>query len=208
MFVINFFTCNECANNFRTETENYIRYLSKPYDAVQYLWTIHNSVNKRLKTDISTDPLHPKQLFPSKSQCPKCYLPNINVENLADHESPWITNEVLLFLTSFYSKYQIEGIRELDEKELVNKTLSHKLSIKSYDYEADDNIGKDLLITKRQGKRLNSIHLEQQQLQQLPENEFDLKFNIFIAFSFLSILVLFYSYFNFKRKFKLKKHII
>jgi len=38
--------------------------------------------------------------------------------------------------TSFYSKYQIEGIRELVEKELVNKTLSDQLLIKSYDYEA------------------------------------------------------------------------
>ena len=75
--------------------------------------------------------------------------------------------------TSFYSKYQIEGIRELVEKELVNKTLSDQLLIKSYDYEADDNIGKDLLITKRKGKRLNSIHLEQQQLQQPTENESD-----------------------------------
>ena len=38
LFVFNFFSCRECAENFKKETEDYLRYLSKPYDAIQYLW--------------------------------------------------------------------------------------------------------------------------------------------------------------------------
>jgi uncharacterized C2H2 Zn-finger protein len=37
-FVLNFFTCRECAENFEKETEDYLRHLKKPHDAVQYIW--------------------------------------------------------------------------------------------------------------------------------------------------------------------------
>jgi hypothetical protein len=38
MYVLNFFGCKECAENFASETEDYERYFKKPYDAVNYLW--------------------------------------------------------------------------------------------------------------------------------------------------------------------------
>lgn len=72
---------------------------------------VHNSVNNRLAKDQLSqhDPAFPKIIFPSQKQCPKCYLPSVkNIDELADHESPWVKNEILLFLTSFYSKFQIE----------------------------------------------------------------------------------------------------
>jgi hypothetical protein len=133
-FVFNFFSCQECSQNFRKETEDYERYLSKPYDAIYYIWkgkifpiakenyfitkkffltfSVHNKVNKRLAiTSTHNDPQHPKILFPTKKQCPACYLPGINAETLSEHESPFQIKEVLLFLTSFYSKYHIEPIK-------------------------------------------------------------------------------------------------
>ena len=113
MFVINFFTCKDCTNNFEKETSDYLRYLNKPYDAVKYLWMIHNRVNKRLKNDITEDPKYPKVQFPTREQCSKCYLKSIeNIEKLEEHESPFDSNEITLFLINFYSKNNIEPIKE------------------------------------------------------------------------------------------------
>jgi hypothetical protein len=75
--------------------------------------TVHNRVNRRLEHDqiIENDPKFPKRQFPSQEQCPNCYLPAVkNADELADHEAPWNTRECLLFLTSYYSRYQIVPI--------------------------------------------------------------------------------------------------
>lgn len=77
-------------------------------------------MNRRLANDQITesDPKFPKRLFPSQTQCPNCYLPGIrNIDELSDHESPWNTKECLLFLSSYYSRYQIVPI---DQTQIVN----------------------------------------------------------------------------------------
>jgi hypothetical protein len=178
------------------ETENFVRYLSKPYDAVQYMWTIHNSVNKRLKNDESSDPLHPKSLFPSKVQCPKCYLPNVDVDKLADHESPWIKNEVLLFITSFYSKYQIEGIRELDQISSIyvsNKTQPIGIQDEPIQMKFEGAVTEASVAES--GKEIKIFS--------------DRKISIIILLIVVALFVYLYVYFFFiKKKFKSKKHLV
>lgn len=114
LFVLNFFTCKDCSQNFYKETEGWESELVDPYSAVKYIWKVHNKVNMRLKkedTDLKlSDPAFPKALFPSKAQCADCYAPN--------EEEKLIEEEVLKFLVSFYSKFQIEGVLELEIKKV------------------------------------------------------------------------------------------
>ena len=42
-------------------------------DAILWLWEAHNSVNLRLRKDISSDPSYPKVIFPPQRNCPYCY---------------------------------------------------------------------------------------------------------------------------------------
>ena len=190
--MLNFFTCGECADNFRTETEDYIKHLSKPYDAIQYMWTVHNSVNKRLEKDESTDPYHPKIMFPSKSQCPKCY------SNTTDeHEPVWVETEVTAFLITFYSRSRIEGIKELDK--LNNKIDKKYVSVSSA---KNSQKKRDIpILFDNFDSRVDS----KQKITQA-----DLSSKVFSVLTIASVFfILLYVYFSFvKKKSKLKKHII
>lgn len=107
LFVINFFTCSECSQNFKMETKDWSSHLSQPFDAVKYIWEIHNRVNERLKTEKgNNDPKYPKEIYPNKSQCSKCYNADLSFNE----------NEVVNYLVSFYSKFQIEGAIQLEIK--------------------------------------------------------------------------------------------
>lgn len=189
-FVLNFFTCRECADNFRTETQDYIHHLSKPYDAVLYMWTVHNSVNKRLERDESTDPYHPKTIFPTKSECPECY------SNTTKTEPVWVEKEVIAFLTSFYSRSKLEGIKELD-------TLTNKIEKKF------DTIVSPINFQKKRDLGIELDDSNSDIIQK--EIKIDFRSKIFIVFTIAYIVVmlrLFYVYFSFARISKLKKHII
>lgn len=128
LFVLNFFTCKECSQNFELETANFKSHLTntEPHSAVIYFWKVHNSVNKRLEKDITTDPAHPKIQFPSRAQCPKCYKPNVDSNTVKDYESQFVLKEVAAYLLSFYSKFQIEGVMELEVKSPFNTTTTTK----------------------------------------------------------------------------------
>lgn len=184
---------------------------------IRFLNKVHNSVNKRLANDESTDPIHPKIQFPSQQQCPKCYLADVDVKNLKEHESPWVINEVLLFLSSFYSKYQIEGVRELDQRD-SNRTVNlNESTSKFYDYEVEkkqvDSSANNSKL-KRQAKRLNGLEgfaeLDLDESNQLSNTASSILRSNLIIFCFISLgLACVYFYFNMrKRKFKLKKHLI
>ena len=100
LFVANFFTCQECVVNFLNGTNDRARFLVGPNDAVEYLWKIHNGVNRRLAIDHADDqdPVYPKVLFPTRVECSKCYL---------NSEDSWNTNEVFSFLMKYYSTKNI-----------------------------------------------------------------------------------------------------
>lgn len=73
-FIRTFFSCEYCRDHFSamadTLSEGAVLYDG---DAVLWLWEAHNTVNKRLKDDVSSDPSHPKVPFPSRRVCPYCY---------------------------------------------------------------------------------------------------------------------------------------
>ena len=80
--------------NLGMETETWKSHLTYTYDAVKYLWTVHNSVNERLKKEDNNDPSYPKSVFPSRDQCPKCY--KANFENLKIGEDPFVKSELMM----------------------------------------------------------------------------------------------------------------
>lgn len=53
-------------------------------DSILWLWMAHNEVNKRLSGDQTEDPEYPKQPFPMKERCPRCYNTddNFNIEEV------------------------------------------------------------------------------------------------------------------------------
>jgi thiol oxidase len=75
-YIINFFGCTDCAQNFMKETKGMDAELTHPNSSVLYLWRTHNKVNKRLAGDATEDAAHPKVQFPPKSWCSKCYFDN------------------------------------------------------------------------------------------------------------------------------------
>lgn len=124
-FVKQFFSCETCRTHFsemaQTLSDSGVLHHG---DAVLWLWEAHNTVNKRLKDDLSTDPFQPKVLFPSHHMCPYCYTQvgqgtegrnNPSWDNTGFREgesmlhSPegnfrysWNKTAVLLFLWNFY----------------------------------------------------------------------------------------------------------
>ena len=78
-FVNHFFSCEDCRKHFSKMAEGLRRHpISYDGDAILWLWEVHNSVNQRLVEDESTDPAHPKRLFPSFHLCPYCYIRVVN----------------------------------------------------------------------------------------------------------------------------------
>jgi hypothetical protein len=193
-------------------------------------------VNRRLANDQITeqDPQHPKVLFPTQKQCPKCYISLAkNINDLAEHESPWNINEVLLFLTSFYSKYQIEGVDELDGKNAViaaasvgNEKQQQQIQEGSKSQppsviDRPDNVNNVEAPSKASSpKQKADKHIERYEIEQPQEasssssslsaqKSSDYRLMFFLFLLALATFAFMYVYFNYiKRKGKLKKHII
>ena len=74
-FITNFFSCEYCREHFAEMARSIGGGQLVDYDgdAVLWLWEAHNTVNRRLEKDISSDPAHPKLPFPSREMCPYCY---------------------------------------------------------------------------------------------------------------------------------------
>eukprot|EP01147_Barroeca_monosierra_P009597 gene9597-1821_t len=90
--------------------------------AMLWLWDAHNRANVRLArnvADISTDPKHPKLLFPTRVQCPKCFVKGS--EESFD-STQWNYIEILGFLQEFYGS--LENIRP--EKFVLKEPNEHQ----------------------------------------------------------------------------------
>lgn len=145
-------------------------------------------------------------------------MPSVgNIEELADHESPWEINEVLLFLTSYYSKYNIEPIKESSLEINNNKNNNNSLNDLENNAEfkvADDDIPVgDLNNANSNLLKRDSLNLNLADKQHKPiyteQNRSDIKLSfglIAIAISVFGCLFIYFNYF--KPKTKLKKHII
>lgn len=160
------------------------------------------------------DPKHPKLQFPSAQQCPKCYLESVKGKALAEHESPWSTNDVLLFLSSFYSKYQIDGIDELNSR-LAKKPTEAEAA--PADAEKPAVVSRKEEEEAAKEKRRGSVEADERVLDKL-ENDWlqvsaqktsDLKLGFVMVIFVLASFGFLFIYFGFfRRKQKLKKHII
>ncbi|KAB7493669.1 Sulfhydryl oxidase 1 [Armadillidium nasatum] len=106
-YVKYFFTCDYCSTHFqemyKKDAETFVQ---KPDDEIMWFWTSHNKVNMRLKNSASEDPYHPKQLFPTKKNCPTCYL---------SHDNSFHRENVKLYLKKLYNSTSIsyDGVQAL-----------------------------------------------------------------------------------------------
>jgi len=71
--IINHFSCLDCRENFKKEIQQFpLEDITDTDSGIIWLWSLHNSVNKRLAGDETEDPEFPKIQFPSAKDCPKC----------------------------------------------------------------------------------------------------------------------------------------
>lgn len=100
-YVVNFFTCEHCREHFSQMSADLEVSMIDDVSAVLWLWRAHNSVNKRLANDISTDPAHPKIQFPDRQLCQACSVASNN------NTFNWNLTAVLFYLFDFYSMGKI-----------------------------------------------------------------------------------------------------
>ena len=92
-YVLEVFSCRACSDHFRQEiTEFKIEKIESTKDAVMWLWSLHNSVNMRLKGDASEDPDVPKFKYPTSWICRDCM-----------RKTQFVRKNVFKFLLSKYS---------------------------------------------------------------------------------------------------------
>lgn len=125
-----FFGCSDCSNHFQQmAARNKIWNVTSKDDAVVWLWSSHNEVNKRLAGDATEDADHPKIQFPSADMCPECRKPILT--NHHNHQqytlqdgNEWNVLEVLRFLKNTYSSINRNPLG-LQQASLVPQRLVH-----------------------------------------------------------------------------------
>lgn len=116
-----FFGCADCSRHFLKLANNIDKEVNHLNDSVLWLWHAHNFANDRLKTDVSTDPKHPKIQFPSPEMCSQCHK-----SSSSSLKSHWNTPEVLAFLINFYSKEKIISIQDESGEQMSDNSMSPK----------------------------------------------------------------------------------
>uniref|UniRef100_A0A182XYW9 Sulfhydryl oxidase n=1 Tax=Anopheles stephensi TaxID=30069 RepID=A0A182XYW9_ANOST len=108
-YIKNFFGCSECSQHFQQMADkNRIWQVATKDDAVLWLWSSHNEVNKRLSGDATEDPEHPKVQFPTANDCAQCRRKILT--NHHNHQqytmedgNEWNLSEVLRYLKHMYA---------------------------------------------------------------------------------------------------------
>lgn len=125
-----FFGCSDCSNHFQQmAARNKIWNVTSKDDAILWLWSSHNEVNKRLSGDATEDSDHPKIQFPSAETCPECrkkILTNHHNHRqyTLDNGHEWNLLEVLQFLKKMYG-FDNRHPLGLQEAGLVPQRLIH-----------------------------------------------------------------------------------
>lgn len=125
-----FFGCSDCSQHFQQmAARNKIWNVTSKDDAVVWLWSSHNEVNKRLSGDATEDSDHPKIQFPTVNMCPECRKPILT--NHHNHQqytlqdgNEWNVLEVLRFLKNTYSATNRNPLG-LQQASLVPQTLAY-----------------------------------------------------------------------------------
>lgn len=111
-YVKYFFGCSQCSLHFQQMAKNNdIWGVKNKDDAVLWLWSAHNEVNKRLKDDPTEDPLFPKIQWPATDICPECRRKAI-YNHSQDYE--WDKQEVLEFLKRIYAPQNVSRFGETE----------------------------------------------------------------------------------------------
>lgn len=109
-YVKYFFGCSDCSSHFQSmAVHKRIWNVTTKDDAILWLWMAHNTVNKRLRKDVTEDPVFPKIKFPSTEMCPACRRVPLTSFNVND-KSEWDKNEVLMFFKRIYSPLNISRL--------------------------------------------------------------------------------------------------
>ncbi|XP_037046806.1 sulfhydryl oxidase 1 [Bradysia coprophila] len=109
-YVKYFFGCSDCSSHFQSMAVNKrIWNVQTKDDAILWLWMAHNTVNKRLRNDVTEDSIFPKIKFPSAEMCPTCRRLPLTSFNVND-KSEWDKNEVLEFFKRIYSPLNISRL--------------------------------------------------------------------------------------------------
>lgn len=116
-----FFGCRPCAEHFESMANESLANVPQASVAVLWLWSRHNRVNNRLAGELSEDPSYPKIQWPSPEMCSVCHTVKAN----GDHK--WDTDQVLTFLTSYFSKNRILS-DYLDDENVVLAKQREKLA--------------------------------------------------------------------------------
>lgn len=125
-----FFGCSDCSNHFQQmAARNKIWNVTSKDDAILWLWSSHNEVNRRLSGDNTEDPDHPKIKFPSVDACPECrkkILTNHHNHRqyTLDDGHEWNLIEILNFLKRMYGLDNRNPLG-LHEASLVPQRLLH-----------------------------------------------------------------------------------
>ncbi|CAH2316748.1 sulfhydryl oxidase 2 isoform X1 [Pelobates cultripes] len=99
-YIKHFFGCRECAGHFESMAKESMDDVKTLKEAVLWLWSKHNKVNKRLAGAASEDVKSPKVDWPTPDMCPACHGEVKGVHN-------WNEEEVLVFLKKHYGSKDI-----------------------------------------------------------------------------------------------------
>lgn len=117
-YVVNFFTCEHCRQHFSQMSMDLEANVTDDVSAILWLWSAHNTVNKRLANDISTDPTHPKVQFPDQQLCKECSILSDN------HTITWNYTAVLFYLFDFYGMGKTDTNNDKSRINIQSQLLS------------------------------------------------------------------------------------
>lgn len=133
-FVKHYFGCTHCSKHFQEMAEkNQMWQVATKDDAVLWLWSAHNEVNRRLADDHTEDPAFPKVQYPLRTVCSQCYQQAIPVRGVTPSEAPdapnWDKSEVLYYLRRVYSLFNLSRYG-VDDGTVLPETLNGAFSAK------------------------------------------------------------------------------
>lgn len=133
-FVKHYFGCTHCSQHFQEMAErNNIWKVTTKDEAVLWLWSAHNEVNRRLTGDHTEDPTFPKIQFPSRNACPQCYqqvIPLQGATPAGDSDTPhWDSSEVLFYLRRAYSLFNLSRYG-VDDESILPEALTNAYTSK------------------------------------------------------------------------------